>query len=52
MSNNLAGLKNGLNGLGTWLEHHRVGTDTEKSCHQEIFRGCAHLPPDPRAVEE
>lgn len=29
MSNNLAGLKNGLNGLGTWLEHHRVGADSE-----------------------
>src|SRR5258707_3248942 len=29
MSNNLTGLKNGLNGLGTWLEHHGIGADTE-----------------------
>jgi anti-sigma regulatory factor (Ser/Thr protein kinase) len=29
MSNNLAGLKKGLTGLGTWLERHSVGTDTE-----------------------
>lgn len=29
MSNNLAGLKKGLNGLGAWLELHKIGTETE-----------------------
>ena len=29
MSNDLAGLKSGLNGLGAWLERHKVGTETE-----------------------
>jgi anti-sigma regulatory factor (Ser/Thr protein kinase) len=29
MSNNLAGLKEGLNGLGAWLEHHKIGAETE-----------------------
>ena len=29
MPNNLAGLKQGLNGLGAWLEGHRIATETE-----------------------
>ena len=29
MSNDLAGLKSGLNGLGAWLEHHKIGAETE-----------------------
>ena len=29
MPNTLAGLKQGLNGLGTWLESHKLGTETE-----------------------
>jgi len=29
MSNDLAGLKQGLNGLGAWLDSHKVGTETE-----------------------
>src|ERR1700676_808876 len=29
MSNNLVGLKDGLSGLGAWLEHHKIGAETE-----------------------
>jgi anti-sigma regulatory factor (Ser/Thr protein kinase) len=29
MSNDLAGLKQGLNGLGAWLEQHKIGMETE-----------------------
>ena len=29
MSSNLVGLKDGLNGLGAWLEQHKVGAETE-----------------------
>jgi anti-sigma regulatory factor (Ser/Thr protein kinase) len=29
MPNNLAGLKQGLNGLGSWLESHRIELETE-----------------------
>jgi anti-sigma regulatory factor (Ser/Thr protein kinase) len=29
MSNSLAGLKDGLNGLGAWLERHKIGGETE-----------------------
>ena len=29
MPNSLAGLKQGLNGLGAWLESHAIGTETE-----------------------
>ncbi len=29
MSSNLVGLKNGLNGLGAWLEQHKIGAEAE-----------------------
>ena len=29
MPNDLAGLKEGLNGLGAWLERHQIDTETE-----------------------
>jgi anti-sigma regulatory factor (Ser/Thr protein kinase) len=31
--NDLGGLKNGLNGLGAWLAHHKVETEAENRAH-------------------
>ena len=43
MPNDLAGLKEGLNGLGAWLERHQIDTETENSArlaaHQFLGTG-------------